>query len=151
MQPKFIEKPEFKVVGLECRTTMKNGKHKQDCPKVWMDFMKRIKELPNKHDGVCYGVCIMENENDFRYIACVESDADAPQGMVSEIIHASKYAVFTHKGKVGAIEKTWDYAYTKWLPKSGETINNDGICFELYDGRYKEDDSNETDIYVPIK
>ena len=63
MQPKFVEKQDINVVGLKVDTTLKQGKHKKDCPKVWMDFMKRKNEINNNNTRECYGVCIEKNES----------------------------------------------------------------------------------------
>ncbi|MBN2368424.1 AraC family transcriptional regulator [Candidatus Woesearchaeota archaeon] len=151
MEPKIVEKQGFDIVGMEVHTTMKNGKQAEDCPKVWIDFMKRINDVSNKTPGVCYGVCVMTNKVDFDYIACVESDDKPPEGMVKKAIPKSKYAVFTHKGHVSNIGKTWDYAYKEWLPRSNFKYNNEGLDFEYYDDRYTDDEKNENDIYIPIK
>lgn len=147
---KFVKKPKFRVVGMEVETSTKNGKNFKDCPAVWMKFMPRINEIKNNSSGVCYALCVMTNETDFRYIVGVDSIDKVPNEMMEIDVPESDYLVVTHKGPVSKIGKTWDKAYKKVLPESGREENKEGICFEYYDHRYKEDETNETDIYIPV-
>lgn len=71
--------------------------------------------------------------------------------MAGRTVPAAKYAVFTAKGPVPqAIQDTWRYIYSSWLPKSGcERAETED--FELYDERCTHDEGAEVDIYIPIK
>jgi predicted transcriptional regulator YdeE len=144
------EKDEFKVVGLDCRTSV------QECGKVlpalWQDFMKRADEVKNKKDDkVHYGMCFAKKDCNFRYIACSEVSEfeKIPKGMKKEIIPAQKYAVFTHKGKIDKLGET----YSKIMEEVKESgLKQDKIWFELYDNRYIPDsDKSEFDIWVSVK
>ncbi len=151
MEHKIVHKPRFRVVGMEVVTSMTDEKNKKDCPDIWTKFMPRINELTNKNPGVCYGLCIMLNETDFRYIAAVETDDEIPEGMIELEIPDSDYVMITHKGHVSKMCSTWDALYKEVLPKSGREEIKEGISFEYYDHRYKDDETNETDLYIPVK
>ncbi|MBN1503155.1 AraC family transcriptional regulator [Candidatus Woesearchaeota archaeon] len=156
MQPKFVEKEDIKIVGMVCNTTMKNEKHKQDCQELWREFMPKMIQIKNKvNKDVAYGICIEDKKDpdDFIYVAGVEVESfkDIPKGMIIKTIPASKYAIFTHKGIVDQIGKSWNYIFSEWLPKSGIELNKNGLYFEYYDRRYREGASSETDIYIPIR
>lgn len=60
--------------------------------------------------------------------------------------------MFTHKGSLNDILKTYQYIWGTWALLTDETIDNRDD-FELYDERFtgKENDNSEVDIYIPIK
>lgn len=162
MEPKFVTRDEFKVVGMECISKNENDEFGQ----LWGDFFKRIGEV--KHDnwrGVCYGLCECGpeckpeegickcEELGYNYMACVElSDTDQiPAGMIAKTIPVSKYAVFTHKGSLKTLNDTFNHIYHIWLPSSGAELAG-SFGFELYDERFNPaSDDSEIDIYVPVK
>lgn len=150
MKYEILKKPKFRVVGMEVLTTTKNGKNHKDCPDIWKKFMPREKEVKNITPGICYGLCIMTNEEDFRYIAGVESDGKVHKNMVEVEIPNSEYIITTHKGIISKINQTWNLLMLEMLPDSGKSADMEGISFELYDDRYTEDEKNETDIYLPL-
>ncbi|MCD4655971.1 MAG: GyrI-like domain-containing protein, partial [Planctomycetes bacterium] len=95
----------------------------------------------------------MEPNGEFEQIAAVDAveGREIPDGMIERSIDASKYAVFTHKGKLDSIKDTYNYIYSVWVPK-GERKLRAGNTFELYDERFKyQQDDSEMDIYIPIE
>lgn len=112
--------------------------------------MPREKEIKNLSPGICYGLCIMTNKQDFRYIAGVESDGPIPKNMIEIEVPESKYIKTTHKGHTSKINQTWDLLMLEMLPDSEKSADMNGVSFELYDERYTEDEKNETDIYLPL-
>ncbi|HNY11493.1 MAG TPA: effector binding domain-containing protein [Candidatus Wallbacteria bacterium] len=155
MQPKFLKKDGFMVVGLECVTTVKENKENKIIPKLWDKFLPRMAEIKNHSDcPVCYGVCSCDNPGDaFSYISGIEvKSLDAiPKGMAGRKVAPSKYAVFTHHGPTNRIYETLDYIYGTWLPASGCELNKLSCDFELYDERFNGGENSEFDIYIPIK
>ena len=155
MKPKFVEKEGFKVVGLEEDF---NDETKQNIPKLWDMFSKKMGNIPNRKGSISYGLCISHNinEGDFSYMAGVEVDSlkDIPKGMVGKTVSKQRYAVFTMKlqGDIHEdIQKTWKYIMGTWLPKSGYEYAGTPD-FELYDERFDgRTMTGEFDIYVPIK
>jgi predicted transcriptional regulator YdeE len=81
----------------------------------------------------------------------MESDGKVPEGMMEIEVPESEYIMTTHKGHVSQIGKTWNILMMEMLPDSDRSGDMEGISFEYYDSRYKEDDTNETDIYMPLK
>jgi len=160
MEPKIVTKEEFKVIGMECKTTLKDNK----IPDLWQRFMPRMGEIKNKvNPKVGYGVCRNEgnicfdsftDETEFESLACFEvSSFDyVPAGMVTRTIPKNRYAVFTHKGELANLRETYGYIYGTWLPGSGYGLVKEGYDFELYDERFDPADqkNSETDIYIPI-
>lgn len=162
MEPKFVTKDDFQVIGMECISKNENG----EFSRLWCDFIGRMGEVKNNNrPGVAYGICSCGPECKpeecickcevvgFSYMACVEvSNADqAPSGMVAKTIPTSKYAVFTHKGSLDKLSNTYNYIYTTWLQNS-DYEQSGFYCFELYDNRFNPSDENsEIDIYLPIK
>jgi AraC family transcriptional regulator len=75
-----------------------------------------------------------------------------PEGMISRTIPASKYAVFTSKGPLANLSKTYNYIYGTWLPQSGCKLSQSSD-FEFYDERFdpNNDEKSEVDIYIPIQ
>ncbi len=54
LEPKLVEKEEFKVVGMKVMTTIKENK----IPMLWNDFMKRSQEIKNQScEKAAVGVC----------------------------------------------------------------------------------------------
>ncbi len=81
----------------------------------------------------------------------VSSDDKLPHDLIAKTISAGKYAVFTHKGAISNILKTYQYIWGTWVLLTTEIIDN-WDDFELYDERFtgREDEDSEIDIYIPI-
>lgn len=156
LEPKFVVKGEFKVIGMEIKTTLKENDETRSIPKLWDKYIPRASEIKNvaveKRDlGLCE---IMENsENAFSYIACkeVENFDFVPEGMVTKIIPTTKYAIFTHKGSLESLGDTYEYIYGNWLINSKCEVAKKSCDFELYDERFDNSETSQMDIYVPIK
>ena len=75
-----------------------------------------------------------------------------PSDIVTETIPSGKFAVFTHKGSLESILKTYQYIWGTWAMLTTETIDARDD-FELYDVRFtgRGNDNSEIDIYILIK
>lgn len=160
MEPKIVEMDEIKLIGMSCKTSLANNK----VPELWQSFIPRMAEVPNRtNQSIALGVCQIESNFDFRdfgedsvftEISGVEVSNfnNVPEGMVTHTIPASKYTVFTHKGNVEGLKKTYDYIYGVWFPKQKYEIAQMDT-FEYYDERFisPEDPNSEMDIFIPIK
>ena len=156
VEPKFVVKQEFKVIGLEIKTTMKENEEEKTIPKLWDKYAPRMSEIKNvavaKRDlGLCE--VVGKSDDSFSYIACkeVENFDFVPEGMSCKTIPTTKYAVFTHTGKVDKLGETYQYIYGTWLMNSGYHVEEGSCDFELYDDRFDNSETSEMDIYVPIK
>ena len=154
MKHKTISKDEIKIIGIELKTTNENGQAVKDIPKFWQKFYsENLKnQIPNKIDEEIFGLYI-DYEKDFTkpysfIIGCKVSSLDKiPQNMVSKTIPASKYEVFTVKGKFpDELLKTWQYIWSSDLKR---TYTGD---FEVYGKRFFNNPQNpEIDVYIAIK
>jgi AraC family transcriptional regulator len=156
IQPRFVSKAAFTVLGMTCRTTMQNNV----IPQLWGDFNKRCKELKHTvQPDTCLGICMSEpnvemTENTpFIYLAGMEVSKveSIPEGMTVKEIPAADYAVFEHHGSLETLHATYDALYSGWFSASEYTQHGD-YDFELYDERF-EFGSPESimEIWVPIK
>lgn len=154
MEPKFLTKGEFKIIGMEYVGNNKNGEIGQ----MWHRFIPRMGEITNRtNSDVSYGVCFpvenMKEDSEFSYVAGLEVDNfdQIPEGMVARTVPAGKYAVFIHKGSLDNLRSTYEYIYGSWLPKSGQEVAFQPD-FEFYSERFIPDSEDcELDIYVPLK
>ncbi len=65
---------------------------------------------------------------------------------------AGKYAVFTHHGILGNLDKIYDYIFGTWL-LSGKGQLDDREDFEVYRSKITAYDApeNTVEIYIPLK
>lgn len=152
MEPRIVVKNQFKIVGMEIVTTISDNVENYVIPKFWQDiFVPRMKEIkgivgnyaiayeefrPNVAEDGIYHLAAME----------VSEFEDIPEGMITKIIPASKYAVFTtHNESEDCLEenhKTCNYIFGTWIPNTEYEI--DDYSVEFY---YAE----KTEHYIPIK
>jgi predicted transcriptional regulator YdeE/DNA-binding transcriptional MerR regulator len=152
MQPRFVTRPAFNVVGLQY---VGKNEH-QEISQMWGRLNPRHDEIPNLLEGEAFGLCVMLNDADpgvFEYVAGfpVAGDPQPPPGMVARSVPAQKYAVFTHRGPLEALKDTFSYVYQVWLPQSG--CQHAGIMdMEVYGEKFKAfAPDSELEIYLPIE
>jgi predicted transcriptional regulator YdeE/DNA-binding transcriptional MerR regulator len=153
MQPKIVNKPAFKAVGISYIGKNQAG----EIPQMWSVFNHRYDQIPAISD-ICYGLCFSKvngaAEGEFEYVAATEvkDDKNIPEGMVYREVPKYKYAVFTHHGKLDTLGETYDFIYNTWLPLSGLKVHPDHYDMELYDERFIFDsDDSAFDIYIAIQ
>lgn len=155
MTPKFITTPEYKVVGLS--TVLHVSEIGQRIPPLWQLMGEEWKGIPNlispaQSFGLEFYPFEFKETKTFCYMACyaVSSLETIPDFMCAKIIPAGKHAVFTHKGSIAAIDKTFSFIYSEWLPNSGHKMRAE-YDFEFYDHRFKGiAEDSELDIYLPV-
>lgn len=168
MQPKIIERKEFKVVGYEFKNNMKNVLHTKDIPAFWsmrgfddnQCEVKLYQKLePKKHGEYCICINTDMETDDFSYImgVGVETFDNAETDMYKITVPEGKYAVFTTPGVdddkfVESIQGTWKYILEEWFPKSGYEIDEKRYDFEYYDERCHpwENEKVSMEIHIPI-
>ncbi len=150
MQPQFVTKPAFTVVGMQIRTRPMAP----EIPALWGQFAPRIAEVQQMAEpDVSYGLMgrYDENMSSFDYMAGVsaKSVGALPPGMITWEVPALTYAVFdTPLSTVGA---TFGYIYNQWLATSGyqQTVP---FTFERYGETFNPEDPNSTmSIYIPVE
>jgi predicted transcriptional regulator YdeE len=148
MEPKFVKRDKFFVVGLPYLGRNQNN----EIPQLWDQFMPRMGEI--KHlwgaEEAAYGLCSENNKGLIDYMACLQVSElkDIPEGMVGKEIPAQTYVVFESDG-VKDIHATYDRILKQWLPSSGYDPG-DGPDFEYYPPDFRGSDSRLY-IYFPIK
>jgi predicted transcriptional regulator YdeE len=149
MEPRIVEKDAFSVVGMAWNSKTSEG----DIPGMWQRFIPREQEIQGKlESAVTYGVCLQGDNEDFTYVACVETNGNhVPQDMRQVTVPSQRYAVFTHKGTIDRLGETYELIYGKWLPLHGLEVVK-GIDFERYDERFigPGAEQSEMDIYIPV-
>ena len=156
MEPKIISKKAFYIIGIELKTTTREGKNFVEIPQFWRHVIqkKQIENIPNKKQpGTVLGICMdFSADGDFSYIigSEVTNTDNVPDDMVSREIPEANYAVFTALGKMpDSIQNTTKYIYREWLPKS-KYQHAHSPEFELYDERSGDSENAEVDIHIPI-
>ncbi|MBD3231637.1 AraC family transcriptional regulator [Candidatus Dependentiae bacterium] len=150
---KIATKNEIKVMGVELKTTNQNNQAAIQIPQFWQKFYtQNIKDqIPNKIEDEILGLYI-DYEGDFTkpysFVICCKVSCleNIPNGMVGKIIPASKYAVFSTKGKYPeSLLKTWQNIWTSNLDR---TYTGD---FEIYKQNLSATQNPEIDVYIAIK
>lgn len=130
--------------------------------KLWDRFNKKeyrkIRDIRDCSGG--YGVFLPfpKCEGDYSYIAgfSTKENAPLPEGMVFQVLPASKYAVFTYvspmrnKFDMTKIPSLYWYIFNKWLPISEFSYNDTGFVFEYFQRHRMMIEYPEYDIYIPI-
>ena len=153
MKPRFVDLQAFHVVGM-CGWFSKESL--ADIPRLWQLFIPRKSAIASRHGAETYGVCFCADPDQpdagFFYLAAVptEPGAEPPVDMVSKVVPAARYAVFTHKGKLDGLQETLRYIWGEWLPRS-EYDPAGTPDFELYDERFELDsEESALDLYIPV-
>ena len=148
--PDIREHRAFKVAGcsLPCSTDKVN-----EIPSVWSKFPSQVANIPNRINGVMYGVCIPQPGPKFLYIASIE--VTDTHGLSSEFasceIPSGTYAVFTHVGSLQHFPDTMSFIFSSWLPNSSYK-HGGSPEFELYDDRFDPTIMDgEVEYWLPIK
>lgn len=156
IEPRVLTRDPFTVVGIEVLTSTDDNMSKLIVPRLWSEFLPRKQEIRYAIDPCTYyGLCVSASLEtaDFSYIACVEvARLDTmPEGMIARTLPASKYLVFTHKGSLNSLGRTYAYIYGEYFSQTPFKICQP-MEFELYDTRLFRPDSedSEFDIYIPI-
>lgn len=146
MQPQFITKPAFTVVGSLLHTQPMTP----EIPQLWDKFVPRIDEIQHiAEPHVSYG--LMESFDqmtrlDYMAGVSVETAGKLPEGMSQWNVPANTYAVF--ETTLPTIGDTFGYIYNTWFPTSGYRPAA-GAYFERY-GETFSPSNPSLSIYIPV-
>jgi AraC family transcriptional regulator len=160
MEPNFVNKDSFMVIGVEVTTDTTKDRNIE---KAWKELIQRCSEincLIPEHK--CFGIeSYIRNSKirsgEFTYTACFEvSSLDkVPEGMVGKVIPANTYAVFTHIGSTEDLDTTYNYIYGSFLLNSGYELcssDNGNYDFEYYNEDFKDGkEDSKLYVYIPVK
>jgi predicted transcriptional regulator YdeE/DNA-binding transcriptional MerR regulator len=155
MQPKIVNRPAFKAIGLAYVGKNEHGEISQ----MWGRFNPRAGEIRRTNNKEAFGLCFSKVEGpsqpgEFEYVACLEvaSDKNVPAGMVYRQVPAYKYAVFSHQGKLDNLGETYQFIYNTGLAQAGLKPHPDMFDMEVYDKDFMlGSDDSKFYIYVAVE
>ncbi|MFQ3543036.1 AraC family transcriptional regulator [Halobacillus rhizosphaerae] len=162
MEPKFLTKPAFHIIGYELKTKNMEGQNNNDIPQFWQQYIQNrlgfnIPHPLNNDEEL--GICtdFSPETGEFVYIIGMEvkEGTDAPDGLVYRSFPQLEYVVFTtpqsdNESFPSTIQSTWNYIFSEWFPESNYE-HRGTLDFELYDQRCYGHLNKQMDIYIPIK
>ena len=155
MQPKIVNRPAFKAIGLSYVGKNEHGEISQ----MWDRFNQQSNVIKSINHKEAFGLCFSTMEGpsrpgEFEYVACLEvaDNKAVPAGMVYRTVPAYKYAVFTHHGKLDTLGETYQFIYNTALAQAGLKPHPDKFDMEVYDKDFKLGfDDSKFYIYVAIE
>jgi AraC family transcriptional regulator len=155
MNYKIVKKEEFRIVGIKKHYEGQND-DESVVPVFWNEIYKngvfdKLMKLSTCEPKGVHGFLNVLGEEKVDYtIGCV-SDKETPEGMTSDIVPASTWAIFEVNGPVSiAMADVWKRIFTEWLPtsnyKHAETTEIE--CFQ-YPGDKRADDF-KFEIWIPV-
>lgn len=154
--PEILSLEAMKIAGLRGKTTLSDNQ----LPGLWNQFIKLHKELLTS-SGLGISVCETQQttytkNGDVSFSVLIGCPVDSfellPQMMAFKTLNAGRYAVFTHRGALTNLLKTYQYIYGTWLQSTKEELD-DREDFEIYehDVLSMDDLNSEVKILIPIK
>lgn len=157
-----IMKPTIK--NLEPQTVIyarEVGKYSNSAEKAWNKVCgfagpKGLMSKDTKFIGISMDDPHVTDEGKLRYDACLTIPDGQPVETNDEVgmktVEGGRYAVFTHKGPYEKFQETYDSIFKKWLPESGEELD-ERPSYELYLNSPQDTKPADlmTEIYVPVK
>jgi AraC family transcriptional regulator len=159
MEPRIETLLTKKLIGKRQKMSFSDNKTFE----LWQSFMRQRKELKNVVSTDLISMQVFGDSplgsNDFTLDTLFEKWAAAevadfeelPAAMETYILQGGLYAVFLHRGAASAFQKTYQYIFGEWLPKSPYELDN-REQFEILGDKYKNNDpSSEEEIWIPIR
>lgn len=159
VKPEIVEIDGVLIAGIRGETTL----FKNTLPKLWGQFNLIRKDIPTFQGARGFGICetdrtetTLTNDGDIMFTEMVGIEIDKldplPYGVAIKTIEGGRYAVFTHKGTIETLLKTYEYIWGSWFLFTKEEID-DRKDLEIYDERFLGPDNpqSQIDIYIPIK
>jgi len=123
-------------------------------PAQWQRFGPHIGHIPGQMGNVAYGVVYNgDDSGNIEYLSGVEVNdfGQVPPEFSRLHIPEQHYAVFTHRGHVSGIRRTWFTILNQWLPNSGYQAA-EGPEFERYGPEFDAVTGNGGfEIWIPIR
>jgi AraC family transcriptional regulator len=123
-------------------------------PAQWQRFGPHIGHIPGQIGNCAYGVVYNgDSSGNIEYLTGIEVGdfSSLPPEFTRLRIAPQRYAVFTHRGHVTEIRRTWFTILSKWLPESGYQAT-EGPEFERYGPEFNPVTGNGGfEIWIPLK
>ncbi|MCS7460319.1 GyrI-like domain-containing protein [Paenibacillus doosanensis] len=165
MEYRIVNKPAFKAIGYELRTSVRDGENQRQIPAFWQEYLQNgwSCRIPNRVHGdnpVELGICHsfdMESGT-FTYMIGMEAEHfdHVPEELACRTFMGAEYAVFTTPLTTpelfsSSIQQTWKTIHEQWMPFS-EYEHAGTPEFEWYDDRCAPGRTQvQMDIYIPVK
>jgi len=163
MEPKMVRKPAVRLAGFVIKTRNADGENHRDIPKFWQEYMsdgraEKLRGEPFVKSCAEYGACFPEDHEtgDFEYVIGMEvrDGHSVPDCYHSCVVPEALYAVFSTPSAApqdfsAAIQGTWGYIYSEWLPNSGYEFGS-GVDYEFYDERLMGESGYVCEIHIPV-
>jgi AraC family transcriptional regulator len=148
--PRFEDGRTLLIAGLSERYSESTN---AGIPALWQRFVPHLGHVPGQIGHVAYGVVYNgDGAGNIDYMAGVEvsSFSALPPEFSRLQIPEQKYAIFTHRGHISDIRRTWHTIFNLWLPQSGRKLAH---APEIE--RYSEDFDGRTglgtvEIWIPL-
>lgn len=153
--PEIVLLEETKIAGLRGTTSLSDNR----IPELWKQFHSLRKEVfaapvgynicetkqtaYTKDGNVLFSVMVGGPVRDFDHL---------PQELSRKTLSAGRYAVFTHRGTLANLYKTYQYIFGTWLQSTKEEVD-DREDFEIYEHEIRsfDDPDNKVKIFIPVK
>lgn len=161
MNYKVVSKKAFKVVGVKRIFSYENDAQTSEIPKLWEEVNQNgvTAKLFQRNDGPVtgvLGVCNvssddMKKKELIEYWVATAAEGDAPEGMDSMEIPASRWAIFEVRGSMpDAMKKAWKQIFSEWFPSTSHEHAGTPE-FELYTDEDPSSPDLYSEIWIPIK
>jgi predicted transcriptional regulator YdeE len=165
MEPRIIEKPEIRLVGMSFYgdpfDTHSGWDQNNEIGRVWVRFFDYLKDkmtaIPNLvtpdalYELHIYGEEMLTIGYFEAFVGIeVENLDSVPLDLLGKLIPVSQYAVFTLEGE--QIVADWHLTVDKWIADAGYQ-RDERFSFQYYDHRFKgldRIDESILDVYLPI-
>lgn len=140
------------IIGIQIKTTNKDGKAMEDIPKLWEKFFSEniIEKIPAKTNNRIFAIY-----SDYKggiedpytvTIGCEVSDTNSiPEDLKALTIEENPFAIFTAQGKrKDAVIETWQKI---WKSDLDRKYAHD---FEVYDEKSQDPNNSTVKIYVGL-
>jgi predicted transcriptional regulator YdeE len=160
MDPKFMKRDGFNVVGIEVRTKNEDevsGKGK--IPRLWERFFAEgiLEKIPHRKPGGPVLAVYSNYESDARgpYSLLLGAEVsrveDVPPGFVAKTVPGAEYAIFTStKGPIPQIvHDLWRQVWA-WTPEGSRGGRAYGVDFEIYDERASDPKNAQMAVFISV-
>ena len=154
--PEIVWLEEIKIAGIRGMTSISDNR----LPGLWKQFRSLHTEFFGT-ERTGYSVCetqqaVYTEDGDVLFSVMLGCPADnveeLPPMLSGKTLSSGRYAVFTHRGTLANLFKTYKYIFGTWLSAAEEELD-DREDFEVYEREVTafDDPDNEVKIYIPIK
>ncbi|WP_233900518.1 GyrI-like domain-containing protein [Tenacibaculum piscium] len=146
---------EFKIIGIETRTSNENGKASEDLGKLWEQFFTTNvpNKIVNKESDEIFAI-YTDYESDYKgEYTCilgmkVNSLEQIPNNLIGREFQNGKYQKFIAKGEMpNAVVKTWKEIWSK----DKELNRKYTADLEVYGKNSQNGENSEVDIYIAMQ